>query len=405
MPRGYELVETGLVVADLMEQHGQIYRSEGRQPSTSATLWAVMRSERDPIHPSLWESYSTDNGASFSAPKARNATGRRLVSDSTPATPVRLRDGRIVLLWCNGLTTNQSYPTRQMLHAAVSADGGKTFTRGFREIYRSVFSSTNFSGRTDYGAAYPFAIETQRAGRLLVATGQGYATQVLFLVDVAWITALEQHADYLHAPPPPSSPLFPAGKCNTPPCKWNSHGQVVDPRDFTGSFCSTFNTQVAATIQDGVGLVLAGDGSAFVWNFPAASSGGRVTFTLKLSRGGGVVVALTDHFSDPADKTSDMEGPAGCAAHIASRNSLGVHTVVVEWVVAEDATKTITCTWVQQAQSGQGIALGTKHQQYNDSFAIATSEVPHEGVLSYVRVRPVGDTVVTVHSAEAHAEK
>eukprot|EP01052_Picozoa_sp_SAG31_P058445 SAG31_NODE_17868_length_655_cov_1.035971_1_plen_67_part_10 len=67
-----------------------------------------------------------------------------------------------------------------MLHAAVSSDGGKTFTRGFREIYRSIFSSTNFSGRTDYGAAYPFAIETQRAGRLLVATGQGYKTQVMF---------------------------------------------------------------------------------------------------------------------------------------------------------------------------------------------------------------------------------
>ena len=391
VPMGYELVEMGLAIAG-----GSVMQQD------RATLWAVMRSERDKVYPSLWESYSTDDGASFSVPKSRNTTGRRLVSDSTPATPVRLRDGRLVLLWCNGLTTNQTYPTRQMLHAAVSSDGGKTFTRGFREIYRSIFSSTNFSGRTDYGAAYPFAIETQHPGRLLVATGQGYATQVMFLVDVAWITGLTQQADYRRTPPPPSTPLFPRGKCNVPPCEWNSHGQVVDPRDFTGSFCSTFNTPVAASIQDGVGLVLAGQGSAFVWNFPAASGGGRLSLTLRLSLGGSVVVALADHFSDPIDEMSDVKGPSGCAVHILSRHTQD-QNVTVEWVPTADATRTITCRWEQHGRSDQDASWPAGYHQYHNTTAIGSSEVPSEGVLSYVRIRPAAGTTVTIQKAEAQA--
>jgi hypothetical protein len=39
------------------------------------------------------------------------------------------------------------------------------------------------AGRTDYGSAYPFAIETAVPGRLLIATGQGFSQQTLFLVS------------------------------------------------------------------------------------------------------------------------------------------------------------------------------------------------------------------------------
>ena len=32
----------------------------------------------------------------------------------------------------------------------------------------------------------------------------------MFLVDVEWITAISQRAEYLTPPPPPATPLFPA---------------------------------------------------------------------------------------------------------------------------------------------------------------------------------------------------
>ncbi|PYV08159.1 MAG: hypothetical protein DMG07_26615 [Acidobacteria bacterium] len=85
-------------------------------------IWMLIRSQRG----LLYESFSRD-GVAWTEPQPS-----RFVASDSPAALARLRDGRIVVAW-NGC---QRYPYamggRQVLHAAISEDEGKTW-RGFRE--------------------------------------------------------------------------------------------------------------------------------------------------------------------------------------------------------------------------------------------------------------------------------
>ena len=116
-------------------------------------LWLLPRSQ-DGFH---WESFSKDDGLTWSPPRHT-----RFVSNQSAMAVLRLRDGRLLLLWNNcgadGLAPVQwSNAERAVLAAAISGDEGKTW-QGYREVARVTSNAS---------VGYPYATQTPN-GRLLI---------------------------------------------------------------------------------------------------------------------------------------------------------------------------------------------------------------------------------------------
>ena len=231
-------------------------------------IWMLIRSQRG----LLYESFSRD-GVAWTEPQPS-----RFVGSDSPAALARLRDGRIVVAW-NGC---QRYPYamggRQVLHAAISEDEGKTW-RGFREVYRDPARDQPPPRVGDYGTGYPAAVEATD-GRLLLATGQG-PSGALILVDCAWLYERRQVEDF---------------------------GNGLDA-------WSVFGTRGVSLaphpVREGA-RVLALDApdpewtAAAVWNFPSGRRG-RLRLRLLATQAAGPLLSLTDHFSVPFDDEAELE--------------------------------------------------------------------------------------------------
>ena len=120
-------------------------------------LWMLMRTQTGV----QWEAFSEDGGVTWGAPRPS-----RFTSSSAPAHLLRLRDGRIVVLWCNCVASPYA---RHSFSIAASDDGGQSFY-GFREVARVGPPVPSLELR--WGAAYPFPCEAPD-GTLLVAFNNG----------------------------------------------------------------------------------------------------------------------------------------------------------------------------------------------------------------------------------------
>ena len=94
-------------------------------------VWMLPRSQ-DGFH---WESFSSDGGLHWSKPRHT-----RFVCNQSAMAPLRLRDGRLLLIWNNcspdgWAEINWGHAERAVLCAALSRDEGKTWT-GYREVAR-----------------------------------------------------------------------------------------------------------------------------------------------------------------------------------------------------------------------------------------------------------------------------
>lgn len=148
-------------------------------------VWMLLRTQAG----FLYESFSRD-GVTW--PEARPS---HFYSSNSPAFPVRLPDGRIVLFWNNcemPPRTGQSlvYGGRDALHAALSADEGRTW-RGYREVYRDPARNATPPRSGDRGTAYPHATVTAD-GRVLLVSGQGEDRRRRLLIDPDWLLEKEQ---------------------------------------------------------------------------------------------------------------------------------------------------------------------------------------------------------------------
>jgi hypothetical protein len=346
----------------------------------SGELWMPMRSQT--LH-TLWQSRSIDGGGNnWSAPQPTGSGGAGggsglplFVSHRSHMIPLQLRDGRLVVFWPNGLTTNETYPTRQMSHAALSTDAGRSFS-GYREVAREVFSNqgTDETG-PDHGAGGATRpVETGVDGRLLIAAGQGAHTQLLYTMDVDWLLQKRQIVDFTRVK------------------------SIANAAAFDGSFVSTEGTAgvrlCTAPVEN------AADGNAVqalrlrranaietagVWNFPAAATGELQLTVLWASADARLSLALSDFYSAPADAAMETANsscifqlPAATVSSTPRPNQPMAgqwHSVRVHW--SPRAGGGFQCT----IQLDDGKPATTMH---------STRRLETEGQLSYVRLRATG---------------
>lgn len=252
-------------------------------------LWMLMRTQAG----YLYESYSTDEGATWS-----DAAPSLFYSSTGPPNMVRMDDGRLVLFWNNAAMPERHngaiwYAGRDVLHAAISSDDGKTWS-GFREVYLDPYRNENpILG--DTGTAYPFPALTHD-GRILVITGQTQARAML-RIDPDWLEETSQSDDFTGPDPLAGWSVFkPFGPVVSVKRNREQGPQVIDDPDPAVDKPVLHVRRPNENDPDGA-----------MWNFPMARKG-ITTVRLKLQEGfGGGAIALTDRFFNPTDPQGDEQ--------------------------------------------------------------------------------------------------
>ena len=125
-----------------------------------------------------YESVSADGGDTWTEPAPS-----RFVSSNSPGSLLRLRDGRMVFIWNNCMGPAAISYDRQILHAAISDDDGKTWS-GYREIARV--------GPDRGVATYPFL--TQAADGAIICLYAGGSD--IIRVQPDWLTETTARDDF-----------------------------------------------------------------------------------------------------------------------------------------------------------------------------------------------------------------
>lgn len=244
-------------------------------------VWMLLRTQTG----FLYESYS-DDGVHWGA--ARPSV---FYSSTSPAALERLPDGRLVVFWNNCQMPPRHngagvYGGRDALHAAISADEGRTW-QGFREVYRDPRRNETPPRRGDRGTAYPGAA-VGRDGTVVLATGQG-DRRTTIVVDPDWITAREQADNFTtgleswHV--------------------WKEFGLAA------GFWRDRTSGPVLIADPDAAGRHLLHirrpdehDPDCASWNFPAARHGSLALWIRFREGFGGLTVSLTDRLFHPGDE-------------------------------------------------------------------------------------------------------
>ncbi len=182
---------------------------------------------------------------------------------------MRLRDGKVLLLTnaCQNWTNPRSYAMggREVLHAAISADEGKTW-RGFREVLHEPVAET----RGDRGTGYASAVQNT-AGQIVVVSGQGEGKRAILAFAPRWLEETAVAAD-------------PAGGA----VQWTAYGGQGIER-------TTGDRSGAKAGWRIVGRKDAPSGAS--WNFPSAVAGELALVVAATADVAGITLALNDHFT------------------------------------------------------------------------------------------------------------
>ena len=322
-------------------------------------VWMLMRTQTG----RMYESFSSDGGVTWS-----DAVPSDFVSSDSPAEMLRLPDGRVIVIWNNANNpprVDGKYVAggRDSLHAAISADGAKTW-RGCREIYRDPLRDASPPRRGDRGTAYATAIVND-SGKVVLCTGQGDKRRAILLFDPAWLLEAHQDDDF-------SSGLD----------DWSAFTEFGKPEPPVFRDRAVGPEVIAHPSKAGAKVVhirrppdTPGDGA--VWNFPAATKG-DVKLRLMLEKGfGGVNIALCDRFFNPSDY--DGERLAVFGVPIDASGTLFNHASL-----QPDKWYTLELNWNLSTHQCDVILDGTK------LVALPLLNSANNGI-SYLRLRSVAD--------------
>lgn len=300
------------------------------------SLWMLIRTRLG----YLYESYSCDSGASWKAPQPTS-----FISSDSPATLLRLSDGRIAMFWCSNQRWDdpRSYAIggREVLHAAISADEGKTW-EGFREVLNVPPLEVT---KGDRGTAYPSVTET-KDGKIVLVSGQGEGQRAIVLLDPAWLEETTLTDDF-------SSGLV----------QWTLFGS-----DSATCIQKTNTQQGKKALHIRKSAKDRNQDTQAVWNFPMAAQGEIVMEIQKHEESKGINITLTDHFS--------IAGDTAASQHAVVNFTLDPFT--------EDPKITLTLRWNMQEE--KALLYGNVELLAEQSF----QRKPSFG-LNYVRLGIPGE--------------
>ncbi len=245
-----------------------------------ASIWMLIRTQAG----FLYESFSKDEGATWSEPKPSI-----FYCTNSPGQAIRMDDGRIVVFWnnCENTTPFKGRPVytcRDALHAAISEDEGQTW-RGFREVYLDPYRNSPPPERGDRGTAYPRAVTTDD-NKILLISGQGEDRRVQILLDPQWLYQTSQESDF-------SDSLK----------KWSVFKRFLDGEKVSRVPGCQLIPQPTQSGQSVLQFRNPDENPPDVaeWNFPAGRSG-SVTVRLMLKDGfAGGAIDLADRYFQPTD--------------------------------------------------------------------------------------------------------
>ncbi|HXG23835.1 MAG TPA: sialidase family protein [Chthonomonadales bacterium] len=227
-------------------------------------VWMLIRGQTG----RFYESFSQD-GSHWSPPRPSAIT-----SSDSPAGIVRLDDGRIVLFWNNCQRYPYAYGGRQVLHAAISEDEGKTW-RGYREVGRDPLRHLPPPPGGDFGTAYPFPM-VANDNKVIFVSGQGEGRVLRMILDPKWLYETVQKADF-----------------STRQDEWSIFG--TKGVDFV-----PHPTKPDSKVLE-IRKPYADWPAGAVWNFPSGAKG-HLRMKIYLREGfAGALIGLTDHFSTAFD--------------------------------------------------------------------------------------------------------
>ena len=280
-------------------------------------VWMVIRTQLG----RFYESFS-DDGRVWSPPEPS-----RFKSSNSPGGVLRLRDGRLIFIWTNGVGppyasdmqaiwhkyVEESW-CRQVLNAAVSHDDGKTW-HGYREIARLADHEP-----VSHRFGYPNLVELPD-GDLLVTFGYNRGRG-------------RRGDDYLYLNP-------------------DQLDEKIDHEDFTEGligWSQTGTTGASVTVADGEHVLrLQNTGEAplgVVRNFPFAQRG-RLAFDIKRDQASvGLDMSLDETFWAPSDRRPDP----------------GIRVSLDETAVPPDTWVPVTITWAVDTGTASLSVAGHQHQ-------------------------------------------
>jgi hypothetical protein len=268
-------------------------------------VWLLIRTQLG----RLFESFSPD-GSAWSPPRPTS-----ILSSDSPPSLVRLKDGRIVMLWNHCQRFSYAAGGRHVLHGAVSEDEGRTW-RGYREVARNPLLNEPPPPRGDHGVSYTTPGLTARGTIVTPVSVGGAGGFYLLHLAPEWLLETGRTADFARA--------FD---------DWSTFGtrgvQAVDHPDRPGEkVLSLRKTEPAWP-------------SGAVWNFPSGTTG-RLRLRLRLQPGfTGGAIGLTDHFSVPFDFEDEVYnlyhlaiGPGGRLAGSGRLEPGRWHELAFDWDTA-----------------------------------------------------------------------
>ncbi|MDB4727628.1 glycoside hydrolase [Saprospiraceae bacterium] len=282
---------------------GQRWNHGAVEPSVvelkDGRLWMLIRTAQD----NLYESFSENAGESWSTP-----VPSRFYGTITMPTIQRLKNGSLLLIWCNttplpevkhtGGYWEDVFTNRDALHATISDDDGKTWT-GFREIYLNPLRNDSLMatrygtmGSLDRSVHQSELIEIDE-DKVLIAFGQHPKFRKILTLDLNWLYEKESFDNFSNGLAHWSYHKYIKGIKGH--CAYNRK-----PGAFLISHPEKPNRKVMLLKAESDSTLL-GSYRGALFNFPAGQKG-EIQLRIKINKGfEGMLMSLHDRWFNPID--------------------------------------------------------------------------------------------------------
>ncbi len=264
-------------------------------------IWMLARTAQD----QHYESFSGDGGDTWS-----ELEPSRFYGTITMPTMNRLNDWRLLFIWNNTTPLPEKegidgvwedvFTNRDVLHAAISEDDGKTW-KGFRELILNPKRNDPDYGEADQSLSLDMSVHQNQSvelpgGKILVSLGQHKEHRKILIFDPNWLNETSREDDFSSGLNNWSTFLYKKGIVGH-----SAYNREQGARLVSNPVAPEKKVLKIAKI-DNKELEVANQGA--VWNFPALQKG-RFETSVYIPEGSqGGRISLTDRWFNPSDTTA-----------------------------------------------------------------------------------------------------